>query len=107
MCSYYTKHIDPQELPSPVFNNVVLPPCVCVCPELDAEEILTYEEVALYYPQPNRKRPVVLIGPSNVGRQELRERLMETDMERFAAAVPRKYSCPTHAMHRHSELLTV
>ena len=57
---------------------------------MEAEEILTYEEVALYYPQPNRKRPVVLIGPSNVGRQELRQRLMESNLDRFAAAVPRK-----------------
>ncbi|ELU16313.1 hypothetical protein CAPTEDRAFT_18392 [Capitella teleta] len=56
--------------------------------DLDAEEILTYEEVALYYPQPNRKRPIVLIGPPNVGRQELRERLMETYPDRFGAAIP-------------------
>jgi len=51
---------------------------------------LSYEEVALYYPQPNRKRPIILIGPPNVGRQELRQRLMESDPDRFAAAVPRK-----------------
>jgi len=57
---------------------------------VDAEKILSYEEVALYYPQPNRKRPVILIGPPNVGRQELRQRLMESDPDRFAAAVPRK-----------------
>ena len=57
--------------------------------EPDPEEILTYEEVALYYPQPNRKRPIVLIGPPNVGRQELRQRLMLSDFDRFAAAVPR------------------
>ncbi|XP_041353631.1 MAGUK p55 subfamily member 5-like isoform X2 [Gigantopelta aegis] len=54
----------------------------------ETEEILTYEEVARYLPQPNRKRPIVLIGPSNVGRQELRQRLMESDYDRFAAAVP-------------------
>ena len=58
--------------------------------DLDSEEILTYEEVALYYPQPNRKRPIVLIGPPNVGRKELRQRLMESDFDRFGAAVPRK-----------------
>ena len=57
--------------------------------DIDAEEILTYEEVSLYYPQPNRKRPVVLIGPPNVGRHEMRQRLMESDTERFAAAIPR------------------
>ena len=59
--------------------------------EAEAEEILTYEEVALYYPQPNRKRPIVLIGPPNVGRQELRQRLMESDSDRFAAAIPREW----------------
>ena len=54
----------------------------------DTEEVLTYEEVSLYYPQPNRKRPVVLIGPAHVGRHELRQRLMESDLDRFAAAIP-------------------
>lgn len=56
----------------------------------ETEEVLTYEEVSLYYPQPNRKRPVVLIGPAHVGRHELRQRLMESDFDRFAAAIPRK-----------------
>lgn len=55
--------------------------------DYDSEEILTYEEVALYYPRANHKRPVVLIGPPNIGRHELRQRLME-DSERFAAAIP-------------------
>lgn len=59
---------------------------------LDHEEILSYEEVAQYYPEPNRRRPIVLIGPPNVGRHELRQRLMESDYDRFAAAVPRKFS---------------
>ncbi|XP_036362938.1 MAGUK p55 subfamily member 5-like isoform X1 [Octopus sinensis] len=54
----------------------------------DNDEILTYEEVAQYLPQPHRKRPIVLIGPPRVGRVDLRERLMATDYNRFAAAVP-------------------
>lgn len=57
--------------------------------EYEAEEILTYEEVSLYYPRANNKRPIVLIGPPNIGRHELRQKLME-DSERFAAAIPRK-----------------
>ena len=57
--------------------------------EIDAEEILTYEEVALYYPRADHKRPVVLIGPPNIGRHELRQRLM-LDTDQFAAAIPRK-----------------
>ena len=59
--------------------------------EVDAEEILTYEEVALYYPRADHKRPVVLIGPPNIGRHELRQRLMQ-DTDQFAAAIPRKNS---------------
>ncbi|MCL4133166.1 UNVERIFIED_CONTAM: hypothetical protein GTU68_059086, partial [Idotea baltica] len=55
--------------------------------DFDAEEILTYEEVSLYFPRANRKRPIVLIGPPNIGRHELRQKLME-DTDRFAAAVP-------------------
>ncbi|XP_055700690.1 protein PALS1 isoform X3 [Phlebotomus papatasi] len=55
--------------------------------EPDPEEILTYEEVALYYPRASHKRPIVLIGPPNIGRHELRQRLM-ADSDRFAAAVP-------------------
>uniref|UniRef100_A0A1B6C910 MAGUK p55 subfamily member 5 n=1 Tax=Clastoptera arizonana TaxID=38151 RepID=A0A1B6C910_9HEMI len=55
--------------------------------DYEVEEIVTYEEVALYYPRANHKRPIVLIGPPNIGRHELRQRLME-DTERFAAAIP-------------------
>ncbi|VVC44515.1 Hypothetical protein CINCED_3A021954 [Cinara cedri] len=55
--------------------------------EYEIEEILTYEEVALYYPRANHRRPIVLIGPPNIGRHELRQRLME-DRDRFAAAIP-------------------
>ncbi|XP_055909066.1 uncharacterized protein LOC129943983 isoform X2 [Eupeodes corollae] len=55
--------------------------------EPDVEEILTYEEVALYYPRATHKRPIVLIGPPNIGRHELRQRLM-ADSDRFSAAVP-------------------
>ena len=54
------------------------------------QETLSYQEVAQYYPEPNRRRPIVLIGPPNVGRHELRQRLMESDFDRFAAAVPRR-----------------
>ncbi|XP_040568313.1 protein PALS1 [Lepeophtheirus salmonis] len=55
--------------------------------EVDSDHILTYEEVALYYPRADRKRPVVLVGPPNIGRHELRKKLMQ-DSSRFAAARP-------------------
>ncbi|XP_053209402.1 protein PALS1-like isoform X2 [Panonychus citri] len=51
------------------------------------DESLTYEEVSIYYPRANIKRPIVLIGPTNIGRHELRQKLMQ-DSERFAAAIP-------------------
>merc|ERR1719411_985250 len=51
--------------------------------DFDTEETIVYEEVALYYPRSSRKRPVVLIGPPNIGRHELRQRLM-TDSSRFS-----------------------
>ena len=63
--------------------------CIVPSPDYEANEILTYEEVGLYYPRANHKRPVVLIGPPNIGRHELRQKLME-DTERFSAAVPRE-----------------
>ncbi len=46
--------------------------------------------MALYYPQSNQKRPLILVGPPSIGRHELRQSLLE-DTTRFAAAVPRKF----------------
>uniref|UniRef100_A0A8D0FP05 Membrane protein, palmitoylated 5b (MAGUK p55 subfamily member 5) n=1 Tax=Strix occidentalis caurina TaxID=311401 RepID=A0A8D0FP05_STROC len=51
-------------------------------------EILTYEEMSLYHQPANRKRPIVLIGPQNCGQNELRQRLMNNEVDRFASAVP-------------------
>lgn len=58
--------------------------------DFDNEEILTYEEMALYHQPANRKRPIALIGPPNCGQNELRQRLLSTEPDRFAGAVPRK-----------------
>ncbi|XP_055386918.1 protein PALS1-like [Condylostylus longicornis] len=66
--------------------------------EQDVEEILTYEEVGLYYPRATHKRPIVLIGPPNIGRHELAQRLM-SDLDRFSAAVPH-----TSRMRRDGEI---
>ncbi|XP_028293719.1 MAGUK p55 subfamily member 5-A-like [Gouania willdenowi] len=54
----------------------------------DNEEILTYEEMALYHQPANRKRPIALIGPTSCGQAELRQRLLTNQPERFAGAVP-------------------
>nr|XP_039260629.1 MAGUK p55 subfamily member 5-like isoform X1 [Styela clava] len=52
------------------------------------DEIEVYEEMALYHQPESKKRPIVLIGPANVGRHELRQRLMENDRDRFSFAIP-------------------
>uniref|UniRef100_A0A5K3FIV1 PDZ domain-containing protein n=1 Tax=Mesocestoides corti TaxID=53468 RepID=A0A5K3FIV1_MESCO len=46
--------------------------------------LLTYELVDLYYPQPQRRRPLVFVGPKHVGRQLLIEGLIRGDPKRFA-----------------------
>ncbi|XP_018588951.1 protein PALS1 [Scleropages formosus] len=56
--------------------------------DYDNEEILTYEEMALYHQPANRKRPIALIGPPNCGQNELRQRLLSNEPERFGGAVP-------------------
>ncbi|XP_011702635.1 PREDICTED: MAGUK p55 subfamily member 7 isoform X2 [Wasmannia auropunctata] len=56
--------------------------------DFDREEVPTYEEVAKLYPRPGLYRPVVLIGPPGVGRNELKRRLMATDIEKYKTPVP-------------------
>uniref|UniRef100_A0A8D8S922 MAGUK p55 subfamily member 7 n=1 Tax=Cacopsylla melanoneura TaxID=428564 RepID=A0A8D8S922_9HEMI len=56
--------------------------------DFDREEIPTYEEVAKLYPLPDIKRPVVLIGPSGVGRSELKRRLIALDPDKFTQVTP-------------------
>lgn len=58
--------------------------------DYENEEILTYEEMALYHQPANRKRPIALIGPPNCGQNEMRQRLLSSEPERFGNAVPRK-----------------
>lgn len=59
--------------------------------DFDREEVPTYEEVAKLYPRPGLYRPVVLIGPPGVGRNELKRRLMATDTEKYKTPVPCKF----------------
>lgn len=56
--------------------------------DFDRELIATYEEVAKLYPRPGVYRPVVLIGPPGVGRNELKRRLIDTDPEKFRVPTP-------------------
>lgn len=61
--------------------------------DFDREEIATYEEVAKLYPRPGLHRPVVLIGPPGVGRNELKRRLIATDQEKYKTPIPCEYHC--------------
>ena len=54
----------------------------------DKSEAPPYEEMALYYPQPNQKRPLILVGPPSIGRHELRQRLLD-DTSKLVAPIPR------------------
>uniref|UniRef100_A0A674F2D0 Protein PALS1 n=1 Tax=Salmo trutta TaxID=8032 RepID=A0A674F2D0_SALTR len=63
-------------------------PLAGLVPDYYADEILTYEEMALYHQPANRKRPIALIGPPNSGQDELRQRLLSIEPDRFAGAVP-------------------
>ncbi|KAL4630411.1 MAGUK p55 subfamily member 5-A-like isoform X1 [Arapaima gigas] len=63
------------------------------------EDILTYEEMALYHQPATRKRPIALVGPPNCGHNELRQRLISREPERFSIAVPH-----TTRAHRDTEI---
>lgn len=56
--------------------------------DFDREEIATYEEVVKLYPRPGVVRPLVLIGPPGIGRNELKRRLMATNSEKFRTPTP-------------------
>ncbi|CAG0919067.1 unnamed protein product [Notodromas monacha] len=51
-------------------------------------EVPTYEDVARLYPQPRNPRPVVLFGPSGVGCNELKRRLIAVDPDKYRTTVP-------------------
>ncbi|XP_046411467.1 MAGUK p55 subfamily member 7 isoform X5 [Neodiprion pinetum] len=56
--------------------------------DFDREEMPTYEEVAKLYPRPGSYRPIVLVGPPGVGRNELKRRLIATDPEKYRTPIP-------------------
>jgi len=56
--------------------------------DFDREEIATYEEVARLFPRTGRYRPIVLIGPPGVGRNELKRRVIALEPERLKVTVP-------------------
>jgi len=56
--------------------------------DYDREDIATYEEVIKYYPRPASNRPIVLIGPPGVGRNELKRRLIDTNPTKYKTTIP-------------------
>lgn len=58
--------------------------------DYDREDIATYEEVVKLYPRPELPRPIVLIGPPGVGRNELKRRIMELNPDKYHTPVPRE-----------------
>lgn len=59
--------------------------------EFDGAELLLYEEVARM--PPFRRKTLALVGPRGVGRRTLKNRLINSDPEKFGTIVPCKKSC--------------
>ncbi|OAF67012.1 hypothetical protein A3Q56_05259 [Intoshia linei] len=47
-----------------------------------------YEQVVKYYPVPTERRPLILFGPHNIGRHEIRKTLIMKNPNKFGAAIP-------------------
>ena len=60
--------------------------------DFDREEIATYEEVARLFPRAGTFRPIVLVGPPGVGRNEIKRRIIAMEPDRFRVTIPRKKS---------------
>ncbi|XP_056011439.1 MAGUK p55 subfamily member 7-like [Ostrea edulis] len=56
--------------------------------EFEMGDIPTYEEVELLNPDPEHCRPLILAGVSNVGRNELKQRLMGSNPAHYVDVVP-------------------
>ncbi|XP_015601085.1 MAGUK p55 subfamily member 6 isoform X3 [Cephus cinctus] len=54
--------------------------------EFDSAELLLYEEVAIM--PPFRRKTLALVGPRGVGRRTLKNRLINSDPEKFGTIVP-------------------
>ena len=52
------------------------------------KNVLAYDEVVVEVQERNQKRPIVLIGAIDIGREELQSKLLATDGNRFAVPLP-------------------
>ncbi len=59
--------------------------------DFDREEVATYEAVARLFPRSGFFRPVVLVGPPGVGRNEVKRRILAMDPDRFRTTIPREF----------------
>ncbi|KAL4113304.1 hypothetical protein QTP88_016956 [Uroleucon formosanum] len=62
--------------------------------DYDREDIATYEEVVKLYPRNEFPRPIVLVGPPGVGRNELKRRIMELNPDKYHTPVPHTSRSP-------------
>jgi putative ribosome biogenesis GTPase RsgA len=66
--------------------------------ELDKAELLLYEEVTRM--PPFRRKTLVLIGSEGVGRRTLKNRLINSDPDRFGTTLPRKLMRSNATIHQ-------
>lgn len=57
--------------------------------EFDKADIMIYEEVTKM--PPFKRKTLVLVGVQGVGRRTLKNRLINSDPEKFGTIIPRKY----------------
>lgn len=58
--------------------------------DLDKAELLLYEEVTRM--PPFRRKTLVLVGSEGIGRRTLKNRLINSDPDRFGTTMPRNFS---------------
>uniref|UniRef100_A0AC35TSA2 MAGUK p55 subfamily member 7 n=1 Tax=Rhabditophanes sp. KR3021 TaxID=114890 RepID=A0AC35TSA2_9BILA len=76
------------------FKIGLIPTNLCFTKLVNAQEIdrkhqrVYYENVVKYYPKSDSFRPILLIGPAGVGRNELKKRLILMNPEKYSAPIP-------------------
>lgn len=60
--------------------------------EFDKADIMIYEEVTKM--PPFKRKTLVLVGVQGVGRRTLKNRLINSDPDKFGTIIPRKYISP-------------